>query len=78
MCLLHSSFSLQAGVLLLVKNYTGDRLNFGLALERAHQEGIEVEMVVIGDDCAFISPSKAGRRGLCGIVLIHKVRLTNI
>lgn len=62
-----------AGVLLLVKNYTGDRLNFGLALERAHREGIEVEMVVIADDCAFISPSKAGRRGLCGIVLIHKI-----
>ncbi|XP_040184332.1 triokinase/FMN cyclase [Rana temporaria] len=62
-----------AGVVLLVKNYTGDRLNFGLALERAHQEGIEVEMVVIADDCAFISPSKAGRRGLCGIVLIHKI-----
>ncbi|XP_072254189.1 triokinase/FMN cyclase-like, partial [Pyxicephalus adspersus] len=62
-----------AGVLLLVKNYTGDRLNFGLALERARQEGIEVDMVVIADDCAFISPSKAGRRGLCGIVLIHKM-----
>ncbi|KAM5138006.1 LOW QUALITY PROTEIN: triokinase/FMN cyclase [Mantella aurantiaca] len=62
-----------AGVLLLVKNYTGDRLNFGLALERARREGFEVEMVVIADDCAFISPSKAGRRGLCGIVLIHKI-----
>ncbi|XP_068117596.1 triokinase/FMN cyclase [Hyperolius riggenbachi] len=62
-----------AGVLLLVKNYTGDRLNFGLAVERMCREGIEVEMVVIADDCAFISPSKAGKRGLCGIVLIHKI-----
>ncbi|XP_063800451.1 triokinase/FMN cyclase [Pseudophryne corroboree] len=62
-----------AGVLLLVKNYTGDRLNFGLALERARSDGVEVEMAVIADDCAFISPRKAGRRGLCGIVLIHKI-----
>ncbi|KAG8564330.1 hypothetical protein GDO81_016419 [Engystomops pustulosus] len=62
-----------AGVLLLVKNYTGDRLNFGLALERARREGLEVEMVVIADDCAFFSLRKAGRRGLCGIILIHKI-----
>ncbi|KAM8939183.1 triokinase/FMN cyclase [Pelodytes ibericus] len=61
------------GVLLIVKNYTGDRLNFGLALERARREGVEVEMVVIGDDCAFTSPRKAGRRGVCGTVLIHKI-----
>ncbi|XP_075044063.1 triokinase/FMN cyclase isoform X2 [Mixophyes fleayi] len=61
------------GVLLLVKNYTGDRLNFGLALERARSDGVEVEMAVIADDCAFISPRKAGRRGLCGIILIHKI-----
>ncbi|KAM4617884.1 triokinase/FMN cyclase isoform 1-T4 [Discoglossus pictus] len=61
------------GVLLIVKNYTGDRLNFGLALERARREGMEVEMVVIADDCAFTSPRKAGRRGLCGTVLIHKI-----
>ncbi|XP_053549514.1 triokinase/FMN cyclase [Bombina bombina] len=61
------------GVLLIVKNYTGDRLNFGLALERARREGVDVEMAVIGDDCAFTSPRKAGRRGLCGTVLIHKI-----
>ncbi|XP_041416800.1 triokinase/FMN cyclase isoform X2 [Xenopus laevis] len=61
------------GVLLIVKNYTGDRLNFGLALERARGEGTKVEMVIIGDDCAFSLPKKAGRRGLCGTVLIHKI-----
>uniref|UniRef100_A0A5S6ML97 Triokinase/FMN cyclase n=1 Tax=Xenopus tropicalis TaxID=8364 RepID=A0A5S6ML97_XENTR len=61
------------GVLLIVKNYTGDRLNFGLALERARGEGTKVEMVVIGDDCAFSLPKKAGRRGLCGTVVIHKI-----
>ncbi|XP_074087445.1 triokinase/FMN cyclase [Macrotis lagotis] len=62
-----------AGTLLIVKNYTGDRLNFGLAREQARAEGIAVEMVVIGDDSAFTSLKKAGRRGLCGTVLIHKV-----
>lgn len=62
-----------AGILLIVKNYTGDRLNFGLAREQARAEGIPVEMVVIGDDCAFTTMRKTGRRGLCGAVLIHKV-----
>lgn len=67
-----------AGILLIVKNYTGDRLNFGLAREQARAEGIPVEMVVIGDDCAFTTVRKTGRRGLCGTVLIHKVRLPSI
>ena len=63
-----------AGVLLLVKNYTGDRLNFGLAAELARAEGLQVEMVVIGDDVALASgPHTAGRRGLAGTVLVHKV-----
>ncbi|NXE16232.1 TKFC cyclase, partial [Lophotis ruficrista] len=62
-----------AGTLLIVKNYTGDRLNFGLALERARAEGADVRMVVVGDDSAFAAPKKAGRRGLCGTVLVHKV-----
>ncbi|MGH0150684.1 UNVERIFIED_CONTAM: hypothetical protein FKN15_017852 [Acipenser sinensis] len=61
------------GVLLIVKNYTGDRLNFGLALERARSEGMAVAMVIVADDCAFTAPGKAGRRGLCGTVLIHKL-----
>ncbi|XP_053139659.1 triokinase/FMN cyclase isoform X2 [Hemicordylus capensis] len=61
------------GILLIVKNYTGDRLNFGLALEQARAEGATVEMVVIGEDSAFTTLKKAGRRGLCGTVLIHKV-----
>uniref|UniRef100_A0A7N8YLY8 Triokinase/FMN cyclase n=1 Tax=Mastacembelus armatus TaxID=205130 RepID=A0A7N8YLY8_9TELE len=62
-----------AGVLLIVKNYTGDRLNFGLAAEQARNHGITVDMVIVADDCAFDRPSKAGRRGLCGTVLIHKL-----
>ena len=62
------------GTLLIVKNYTGDRLSFGFAAERAKAEGFKVEMVVIGEDCALTSRDKtAGRRGLCGTVLMHKV-----
>lgn len=64
----------KGGTLLIVTNYTGDRLNFGFAAERALAEGMKVEMVVVGEDCALTSRDKtAGRRGLCGTVLIHKV-----
>ncbi|XP_026859575.2 triokinase/FMN cyclase [Electrophorus electricus] len=62
-----------SGVLLLVKNYTGDRLNFGLAAEKARAQKVPVDMVIVNDDCAFTQPSKAGRRGLCGTVFIHKL-----
>ena len=63
-----------AGSLMIVKNYTGDRLNFGIALERAKAEGMDVEMVVVGEDTALPSEGKlAGRRGLCGTILVHKV-----
>lgn len=63
-----------AGSLIIVKNYTGDRLNFGLAAERAKAEGLKVNMVVVGEDCALTSADKtAGRRGLCGTIFMHKV-----
>lgn len=62
-----------AGVVLIVKNYTGDRLNFGLAAELARAEGIRVEMIVVADDAALGDSSRAGRRGLTGTVLAHKV-----
>lgn len=62
------------GALLLVKNYTGDRLNFGLAAELARAEGIAVEMVMVADDVALLSEgAHAGRRGIAGTVLVHKV-----
>ncbi|KAE9600208.1 putative phosphotransferase with an alcohol group as acceptor, FAD-AMP lyase (cyclizing) [Lupinus albus] len=62
------------GCLLIVKNYTGDRLNFGLAVEQAKSEGYKVETVIVGDDCALPLPRGiAGRRGLAGTVLVHKV-----
>lgn len=61
------------GVLLLVKSYTGDRLNFGLAAELARAEGISADMVVIGDDVSLPVGSDAGRRGIAGTVFVHKV-----
>ncbi|PKU71854.1 putative 3,4-dihydroxy-2-butanone kinase [Dendrobium catenatum] len=62
------------GCLLIVTNYTGDRLNFGLAAEEAKSEGYNVEMVIVGDDCALPPPrGVAGRRGLAGTILVQKV-----
>lgn len=60
-----------AGVLLIIKNYTGDRLNFGLAAELARAAGIAVEMVIVADDAAF--EDKSNRRGIAGTVFVHKV-----
>ncbi len=62
------------GALLVVKNYTGDRLNFGLAAEMARAEGIPVEMVIVDDDVALKGTELAvGARGLAGTVFIHKL-----
>ena len=60
-----------AGCLLVVKNYTGDRLNFGLAAERARSEGFAVATVLVADDVAL--PGAAQPRGLAGTVLVHKL-----
>jgi len=63
-----------AGAVLIVKNYTGDRLNFGLAAELATAEGIPTEVVVVADDVALHSTvERARRRGIAGTVLIHKL-----
>ncbi len=59
---------------LIVKNYTGDVLNFSLAAEIARSEGKRVEQVIVGDDVALLdqhSPQEA--RGLAGTVLVHKI-----
>ncbi|XP_015883719.2 putative 3,4-dihydroxy-2-butanone kinase [Ziziphus jujuba] len=61
------------GCLLIVTNYTGDRLNFGLAAEQAKSEGYKIETVIVGDDCALPPRGIAGRRGLAGTILVHKV-----
>jgi dihydroxyacetone kinase len=61
-------------VLLVVKNYTGDRLNFGMACERANGEGIPCQLVVVADDVALPRlKGITGARGVAGTVLVHKV-----
>lgn len=61
----------EAGCLLIVKNYTGDRLNFGLAAERARALGLNVNMVIVDDDIALPDLSQA--RGLAGTLFVHKI-----
>lgn len=62
------------GVLLIVKNYTGDVLNFDMAKEMAAMEEIEVESVIVDDDIAVENSTyTAGKRGVAGTVLVHKI-----
>ena len=60
----------RAGCLIILKNYTGDRIAFGLAAEKAKQMGLKVEVVMVGDDIALegVPP-----RGLAGTLFIHKI-----
>lgn len=61
----------KAGCLLIVKNYTGDRLNFGLAAEKARALGKKVEMVIVADDVSI--PGHRQARGLAGTLFVHKI-----
>jgi len=62
-------------VLVIVMNYTGDVLNFGMAVEKARAAGIDVDMVVVGDDAGVGRErgGKVGRRGIAGTVLVQKI-----
>ncbi|MCJ2060363.1 dihydroxyacetone kinase subunit DhaK [Methylobacterium sp. J-048] len=60
-----------AGCLLIIKNYAGDRLNFGLAAERARALGKTVETVIVADDIAL--PDAKQPRGVAGTLFVHKV-----
>ncbi|MGP4060996.1 dihydroxyacetone kinase subunit DhaK [Halobacillus sp. H74] len=63
-----------AGVFLIIKNYTGDVMNFDMAAEMAEAEGIDVEKVVVNDDVAVEdSSSTTGRRGIAGTIFVHKI-----
>ena len=62
------------GVLLVIKNYTGDVMNFEMAADMAADEGIEVEKVVVADDVAVENSTwTTGRRGIAGTVFVHKL-----
>ncbi|UMM33972.1 hypothetical protein L5515_007250 [Caenorhabditis briggsae] len=64
----------KAGAILFVINYTGDRLNFGLAAERFNASGGNARVVTISDDVAIDNPNnRVGRRGLAGAVLTIKI-----
>lgn len=60
-----------AGCLLVVKNYTGDRLNFGLAAEKAKALGLKVQMVIVADDLATSQTRRP--RGIAGTLFVHKI-----
>lgn len=62
------------GVLMVIKNYTGDVMNFEMAAEMAEMEGITVKQVVVNDDVAVKdSLYTVGRRGVAGTVFVHKI-----
>lgn len=60
-----------SGCLLIIMNYTGDRLNFGLAAEKAKALGHKVEMVIVGDDIAIDDAKQP--RGIAGTIFAHKI-----
>lgn len=62
------------GVLLIIKNYTGDVLNFEMAGEMAEADGIRVEKVIVDDDVAVENSTwTTGRRGIAGTIFVHKI-----
>ena len=62
------------GVLMIVKNYTGDVMNFEMAGEMAEAEGIKIAKVIVNDDVAVMNSTwTVGRRGIAGTVLVHKI-----
>ncbi|NLC65661.1 MAG: dihydroxyacetone kinase subunit DhaK [Clostridium sp.] len=62
------------GVLLIIKNYTGDIMNFEMAKEMAEADGVNVDYVVVNDDVAVEdSTYTSGRRGIAGTVFVHKL-----
>ena len=62
------------GVLLIIKNYSGDVMNFEMAMELAEMEDIQVEKIIVDDDIAVEDSSDTqGKRGVAGTVLLHKL-----
>ena len=62
------------GVLLVIKNYTGDIMNFEMAAELAEADGLKVDKVVVNDDVAVENSTwTTGRRGIAGTVFVHKI-----
>ncbi|SEA31925.1 dihydroxyacetone kinase, N-terminal domain [Thalassobacillus cyri] len=60
-----------SGVLLVIKNYSGDVMNFEMAAEMAEAEGVDVAQVIVKDDVAI--EDRDGRRGVAGTIFVHKI-----
>jgi dihydroxyacetone kinase-like protein len=64
----------EQGVLLIIKNYTGDVMNFEMAMDLAEAEGIKTSKVLVNDDVAVMNSTwTVGRRGIAGTVFVHKI-----
>ncbi|KAL3293113.1 dihydroxyacetone kinase [Colletotrichum asianum] len=63
------------GILIVIMNYTGDVLHFGMAVEKARAAGIRCDMLVVGDDVGVgrSRSGRVGRRGLAGTVIVQKI-----
>ncbi|MBQ9580971.1 MAG: dihydroxyacetone kinase subunit DhaK, partial [Synergistaceae bacterium] len=62
------------GVLLVIKNYTGDVMNFEMAADMAADDGIKVDKVIVADDVAVENSTwTTGRRGIAGTIFVHKI-----
>ncbi|KAI2626740.1 Dak1 domain-containing protein [Hypoxylon sp. NC1633] len=63
------------GILVIIMNYTGDKLHFGMAIEKARAQGLKIELLVVGDDVGVgrSRSGRIGRRGLAGTVLVQKI-----
>ena len=69
-----SEIATDAGVLMIVKNYTGDVMNFEMAGEMAEADGVKIAEVVVNDDVAVDgSLYTVGRRGVAGTIFVHKI-----
>lgn len=64
----------EKGILLIIKNYSGDIMNFEMAAEMAEIEGIKVAKVIVDDDIAMENSTYTlGKRGVAGTVFVHKI-----
>lgn len=63
------------GILVIIMNYTGDALHFGMAIEKARTRGVKAQLLIVGDDVGVgrTKSGRVGRRGLAGTVLVQKI-----
>nr|XP_033339605.1 triokinase/FMN cyclase-like [Megalopta genalis] len=74
-CIERLSEHSQAGILVIIPNYTGDCLNFGIAVEKARQNGAMLTEIIVNEDCSIPIKDQgvAGKRGLTGLLFVIKI-----